>query len=269
MELCRVFSIQTLTSSVKRDSTFSSLDGITQAKASCKTFLDMNYVLRFLNFAAVAFVMFGLVTSCGDSDDSQLLSTEDFVGASIDGIEAEGKIGRGGCYEFIFPISINFADGSTAELADYSSLRIVLKTWKENNPDSENRPTLSFPVEVMSEDGSVISVASKDELKELRRECRRAHFDNPRRVRNFFRTACFDVVFPVTLEFPNGSTLDAATPGALKTAIRAWRQSVARPVEDHPRVVFPITVGYEDGTQVEAANKEALKELKDQCADGA
>lgn len=230
--------------------------------------LDMNYVLKFLNFAVLAFVMLGLVTSCADSDDAQLLSTEEFVGATIDGMEAQGKIGRGGCYEFVFPISINFEDGSTAELADYASLRVVLKTWRENNPDAENKPTLSFPLEVMDEDGSLISVADKDELKELRKECRRGHFDNPRRIRKFFRTACFDVVYPVTLEFPNGSTLEAATPGALKTAIRAWRQSVERPVEDHPSVVFPITVEYEDGTQVEAASKEALKELKDQCADG-
>jgi len=213
--------------------------------------------------------MLGLITSCGDSDDSELLSTEDFVGATIDDIEASGKIGRGGCYEFIFPININFEDGSTAELADYSSLRIVLKTWRENNPERENRPTLSFPVEVMAEDGSVISVADEEELRSLRSECRRSHYDNPRRVRRFFRTACFEVVFPVTLEFPNGSMLEAATPGALKTAIRAWRQNVSRPVEDHPTVVFPITVAYEDGTQVEAASREALKELKDQCADGA
>lgn len=228
----------------------------------------MNYLLKFSTIAFAALVMLSLVTSCSDSDASQLLSTEEFVGQSIDGLESQGKIGRGGCYEFIFPISINFADGSTAELADYSSLRIVLKTWRENNPDAENKPTLSFPVEVMSEDGSVISVADKEELKELRQECRRTHFDNPRRVRNFFRTACFDVVFPVTLEFPNGSTLEAATPGALKTAIRAWKQNVERPVEDHPTVVFPITVEYEDGTQAEADSKEALKELKDQCDDG-
>ena len=212
--------------------------------------------------------MLSLVTSCSDSDTAELLSTEDFVAAAIDDLEAQGKIGRGGCYEFIFPISIDFADGSAAELADYSSLRIVLKTWREDNPDRENKPTLSFPVEVLSEDGSVISLANKEELKELRQECRRSHFDNPNRVRDFFRTACFDVVFPVSLSFPNGSRLDAATPGALKTAIRAWKQNVRRPVDDHPRIVFPITVAYEDGTQVEADSIEALKELKDQCADG-
>lgn len=230
----------------------------------------MKYLLKFSTVALLAFVMLSLVTSCSDSDDSDLISIEEFVGDSIDFMEAQGKIGRGGCYEFIFPISINFADGSTAELADYSSLRIVLKTWKENNPDAdkEDRPSLAFPLEIMAEDGSVISVADKDELKELRKECRRDHFDNPRRVRRFFRTACFDVVFPVTLVFPNGSVLEAATPGALKTAIRAWKKNVERPVTDHPRVAFPITVEYEDGTQVEAESKEALKELKDQCADG-
>lgn len=227
----------------------------------------MNYLLKFSSFALMAFVLLSMVTSCADSDEAVLINSEEFVGGSIDSLESQGKIGRGGCYEFIFPVSIIFEDGTSAEAPSYDSLRATIKAWKENNPDAETKPTLSFPLEVMAEDGNIISVADQAELKELKKECRRSNYRNSRRARKFFLAACFDVVFPLTVEFPNGSIMEVASSDALKTAIRTWKETVERPIEDRPSVQFPITVEYEDGTQVEADSKEALIALKDECAD--
>jgi hypothetical protein len=213
-------------------------------------------------FVIAIFSMVSLMTSCSEEDT--LVSVEDFVGQAVFNLESQGKIGPHGCYDFVFPITIDFPDESTVEVEDYKSLRETLRTWREANPDVEIRPTLGFPLDVTSQDGEVITVADREELHELRKACRRDFHDGKWRRGHGIRNACFKPVFPLTIEFPNGSLLEASTPLTLKSAIRAWRRTVDNPTS-RPVLVFPITVIYEDGTQVEVESKEALKTLKDEC----
>lgn len=224
----------------------------------------MNYLVKFLFAVLSLSLVGGLVTSCSDTDDFELLNVEDYVDDSIHEMESLGKIGKRGCNEFIFPISVDFPDGTSSSVDDYETLKETIKEWKESNPEADEKPSLAFPIEVMTEDGELITVADREELKELRRACRRSHFDGPRRARRFFRTACFKPVFPISVEFPNGSIFEAANRGSLKAALRAWKESAGE-TDEKPSVVYPITVEYEDGTQVEAASREELKALKDEC----
>ena len=226
----------------------------------------MNSFLKLSFVIFLAFVSAGLMTSCSDTDES-LVSVEDFVGASVFSLESQGKIGRGGCFEFVFPVTIILPDGESASVEDYDSLKETIKAWKEANPDSEERPTFGFPLEVTSEDGDIASIADLDELKELRKTCRRQRHDGRWSPGRKFKDACFDIVYPLTISFPNGSQLEAANAVTLKEAIRAWKETVENP-EGRPMLVFPITVSYEDGTEVSVADREALKDLKDQCDDG-
>jgi len=222
----------------------------------------MNYLLKICFAVFASLLVASLMTSCSDTDE--LINVEDFVGEAVFSMESQGKIGKFGCNDFVFPITVIFPDESSANVEDYESLRATITTWKEANPESEDKPTLSFPLEVTTEDGEVVSVADREELGALRRACRRSHHDGKWRRGRGLRNACFDPVFPLTIEFPNGSILEAATPRTLKNALRAWRRAVDNP-QGRPMLVFPITVEYEDGTQVEVESKEALKELKDQC----
>jgi len=200
-------------------------------------------------FASSLFLLMSLMTSCSDSDEPTLESTQEYVVASIDALEAQGKIGRLGCYEFVFPVTVNLPDESAGSADSYEALRSIISDWKEANPDAETKPALEFPVELTSEEGEVISVESREELRQIRNECRRA---------------CFDLVYPVSIEFPNGSVLEATSQNTLKSALRAWKRSTDGS-NGRPMLVFPITVEYEDGTQVEVESREALKELKDTC----
>ncbi len=226
------------------------------------------YLLRFAFLAITGLMTLSLITSCGESDDQDLVSIDNYVDEAVFTLEAQGKIGRHGCAEFVFPITILFPGENSATVADYEALRTVIREWRENNPDAEEKPTLEFPLEVMTEDGELLTIESREELHELRKACRRAHYDKPwRRARRFFRSACFDLAFPITVVFPDGSELEAASAVALKNALRAWRRTVQNP-DGRPMIEFPITVEYEDGTTVEVASQEELKDLKDQCDDG-
>ena len=222
-----------------------------------------NRIMKFCFIAFAAFCTMSLVTSCSDSE-GDAVSVENFVGEAEFALGAEGKIGRRGCYEFVFPITIDFPDETSATVDSYENLRETLRAWKEDNPDADERPMLAYPIELMTEEGDLISVADRSELRDLRRACRRAHFDGRWRPGKFFRGACFKPVLPVTIEFPDGSTVEVASRSELKDALRTWKQENPD-AEERPQVQYPITVEYDDGTQVEVGSKEELVELKEDC----
>ena len=201
-----------------------------------------------------------LFTSC---DKESVLSDEivqNFVNESVEAVERSGSVGRTGCYEFVFPVSITFPDESTTSIEDYETLRATIKEWKEANPDTEEKPSLAFPLEVVAEDGAIISVESKDALKELKQACRR----NGRKNHNK-GDRCFEIVFPLSITFPDGTTTAYADRMTLKMAVRAWK--VANPdAEERPMLAFPIDLTLEDGTTVTVNNSEELQAQKESCA---
>ena len=195
-------------------------------------------------------------------------TTEEFVDQALFVLQEQGNIGRNGCYELIFPITVEFPDGTTVTANDYEELGTAIKTWKEANPDATERPSFVFPIEVLSEDGEVISVASHEELRALKEACPGNYFGHhgPRGHRGKCNP-CFEIVFPIDILFPDGTTAEAADRMTLKTLIREWKE--ANPdEEERPEIVFPIEVEMEeDGTIVTVNDLDELKALKESCGD--
>jgi len=223
----------------------------------------MSKTIKMSFFSAALLLFMSLITSCTESDDVTLESTQDYVFESIDALEAQGKIGRLGCYEFVFPVTVNFPDASSASADSYEALGQIISEWKESNPDAEEKPGLEFPVELTTDEGEIVTVESREELGQLRKECRREHRKG-KGPRRFFKRACFDLVYPVSIEFPNGSILEATSQSTLKNAIRAWKKSTDGS-NGRPMLVYPVTVEYEDGTQTTVNDRDELKALKDTC----
>ena len=170
-------------------------------------------------------------------------------------MQRQGNCGRFGCYEFVFPVTINFPDETTTEVEDYMEMREALKAFREANPEADERPELAFPLEVMAEDGTVISVSSRAELHELRMECRREFFENhgPRGHRFRGHGFCFRLIYPVTIIFPDGITEVVDGPWALKYELRDWKRDNPDS-EERPALQYPLTVKLEDGTEVTVGN---------------
>lgn len=219
----------------------------------------LNRILKISTVFALA-IFATLLTSC---DKETVLSDElvqNFVNESVEAVERSGNVGRTGCFEFVFPISITFPDGSTASVEDYETLRSTVKDWKENNPDAEEKPTLAYPLEVIGEDGAVVSIDSQDALKELKQTCRRNGKKNHGK-----KDRCFEMVFPLSITFPDGTTTAYDDRMALKTAVRAWK--AANPdAEERPTLAFPLEITLEDGTTVTISDAEALQAQKESCA---
>ena len=130
------------------------------------------------------------------------------------------------------------------------------------------RPRISFvfPISVISQDGELITVDSDQQLQQMRRECAGATFGNhgPQGHGQHGLT-CFDLVFPITIQFPDGSTAEAANRMELHQLIRTWRQNNPG-VMERPKIVFPLTVKMDDdGSLVTVNSPEELRQLKQDC----
>lgn len=222
------------------------------------TFNKLNFLsLVFLAIFAVTF------TSC-EKDEVTLEQTENFIDSAITEMQA-GAIGRQGCFEFIFPITVQFDDETTATADDYVALHTAIKAWYETNevkPNRKNKPSLVFPVQVMNTDAEIIDVASKIELKALKIECH-GQFNGPGNCNGGHGHSCFSLIFPITATLgEDTSTFEDKE--AFKNAVHAYKQTAGADAE-RPQLVFPVTIKYEDGTQVEIASKEELLTAKEEC----
>lgn len=75
---------------------------------------------------------------------------------------------------------------------------------------------------------------------------------------------CFELVFPITIKFADGSTVKVDSASAIKSAIKTWKQSNPGP-KGRPSFVFPISVIKSDGTIEEVADEKELMDLRKEC----
>ncbi len=186
-------------------------------------------------------------------------SVDNFVNNSVYAMHERAGVGKKGCFEFVYPISITFPDGSVAEIDSLRDLKMTIRAWKEDNPDATGRPELNFPLDIVTQDGEVITVDDSDELKELKRECK-GRFGGPHgpNLRD-----CFDLAFPVTILFPDGTTAEVGDPMTLKQTLRHWKHDNPGATE-RPTLEFPLEV-VQDGDTLTVNSKEELHALKEEC----
>lgn len=220
------------------------------------TFKKFLFALPIFLFATL------FVTSCSDQDETDSsIEIENYTENAIDEMNREAMCGRKGCFEFVFPITMDFPDATSVEVGSYDEMKEAVKSWREANPDVEGRPHLSYPLDIMTDGGEIITVNSKEELRDAVARCIR----NWAKKHPKFNNSCYVVVFPMILEKPDGSIVTVDDREELKELLRALASVRPRP-EKRPKLVFPITVKLkEDGTEVVVSNEEELRALKDEC----
>ncbi|MEM9824698.1 MAG: hypothetical protein AAF985_26660, partial [Bacteroidota bacterium] len=61
------------------------------------------------------------------------------------------------CFTFVYPINIVFPGGEAQTVNSNEDLEVVVYTWLDQNPNSEEFPTFEFPIQVNLPDGSTQS----------------------------------------------------------------------------------------------------------------
>jgi len=195
------------------------------------------------------------LTSC---DKENILEEEDYTTENFEGQFLEDMPYRQRCFRLQFPITVNFAEGSSATVVSPQALHKLWKEWKENAGPNAERPVFDYPYDVKLKDGSIITVENKEEVQELLEEC-----DIPGK-----RRKCFNLNYPVTVEFSGGSTFTAASANTLKNLIREWREDHPDALpEDYPQLVFPYEVTLKTGRVITIESQEDQKELRETCGE--
>jgi hypothetical protein len=211
-----------------------------------------------LRLSVLLLTVFSLsIIACNKDDNSA--EVENFVDSTLLKME-EGRMGgKRLCYELIFPVTVNFVDGTTADVESKAELKDAIRSWKEANPDATERPELAFPISLLDEEGNVIEVANQEELIALKSTCRgRPHHHWKR---------CFSIVFPVSIDFPDGTTGAAESKEELRAAMKAWKEANMG-ANERPHLAFPLTLELVDGTEVTVESKEEMHALKHECKNG-
>lgn len=193
------------------------------------------------------------IASCNKFDQLD----EEFAEETIQGFAIETRSGAGGCYELVFPIEVDYPDATSESYDSFDELKAAIQLWKEENGGGPiaDRPQLVYPIEIINEEGEVISVEDRATMRELRKECRR----EKAKMR-----PCFRFEYPVSLVFPDGEVMEFEDRKALKMAVRNWKMNNPD-ADERPMLEFPVSIKYKDGTIVEIASKEALIEAKAAC----
>ena len=228
------------------------------------------FIKSFSLFAIVALA--GFFTSCEQEDN--VTSVDNFVLQSTTGMEDQCGAGAAGCYELVFPVTIQFSDSTTTVVGSYEELKQAIRDWFVANDVRPghghhggviNKPRLVLPIQVINDAGEIITVETVEELKELRALCNPGqggpgnggpghHGGEP----------CFTINFPLTVSFPDSTQVVVNSNEELKDATHTWNQNNPG-LHARPEFVFPITVTLSDGTQVVINNRAELRALKEDC----
>ena len=171
------------------------------------------------------------------------------------------------CFTLEFPVSFNMPDGSLVIVeSDDEESWAEIKAWYETNSDSEEKPTMQFPVEILFDEESLV-IENQEEMRSAYQEC------HPKRDREWSRDedeACFYLVFPVIYVMPDGSTISVTSDDEDGwSVLKDWYEE-NKDSEDKPELQYPvdIIVETEEGTSTVTINdEEEMASVKRECYD--
>lgn len=160
------------------------------------------------------------------------------------------------CFTIVFPISVKFPDGEIIIYDSEDALYTGIDAWYDRNPNSDNDPLPIYPFEVILEDSTSQTISNEVEEAALWASCfGDLDFD-----------ICFKVNFPVTVIYPDSSTLEVNSEIELALAVEAYYEE-NEDSEDDLEVQYPISINLSDGTVQILNNEEELEAALAVCFD--
>ena len=173
------------------------------------------------------------------------------------------------CFYLVFPVTYAMPDGSTILVtSDDEDGWSDLKDWYEENEDSEDKPELQYPVDIVveTEQGtSTVTINNEEEMAAAKREC---HAEWEQDWDEGDERECFEYVLPVTFLMPDGSTITVEDEEGWYS-LRVWHEE-NREYEEEPEIQYPIDISQEteEGSiTVTLTSGEEMEEVYSECYD--
>ena len=164
------------------------------------------------------------------------------------------------CFELVYPVTYLMPDGSTITIGNNEDWDPI-KDWYEENPESEERPTLDYPVDIIydtNDSETTVTVNNEEEMEALKDECMDAWNDDEGRE-------CFELVLPVSFVMPDGSTINVENEEDWGD-LREWYMN-NNETEEEPALQYPVDISYEDGTTITINGDEEMEAAEADCWD--
>jgi hypothetical protein len=257
---------------------------------------NMKKTLKLLFVPVVALVI--ALSAC--TKDGIIATVTEAVDQALYSVQERGGVGKYGCYELVFPVTVQLPDSTTATVNSYEELKQVLGQYFTSNgtggpstgeghqgnhgghhgggdhndpgffgdPGQPGHPfhvQFIFPISVLNQDGEIVTVENEQQLRDLREACAGTFGNHGPMGHGDHGLSCFRIVFPITVAFPDSTTAQATDQQNLRQLVHEWRQNNPG-VHDRPEIVFPITVVMTaDSTQVVLNSRDELHALKESC----
>jgi len=215
--------------------------------------------------------IFPLEVTVEDSDQilelnsyEELERLENFCQSDDDGNNDEGNSDegneRGECFELVYPIGVDLPDGTSQRATNEEELEDIYDAWFDANPDSREEPSLIFPIQIILESvDRPVDVQSEAELERLYNRC---DYDDEGDEDRF---ECFEIVFPVGVTIPDGTTQRAADEEALERIFERWFNANPNS-EEEPTLIYPIQIVVDDiDNPLDVANEAELENIYERC----
>lgn len=215
-------------------------------------------------------LLFGLVLiSCNKEDNvTSEQNLQEYAEEVVFRTQETTNLGKFGCYDLVFPVTINFPDASSVEVNSYETMREEIIKWRKDNPKVRTKPNLQFPFDVVDEDGELITVDNESEQRELKLQCGRNFFSVNSFIGHGKRPKlCFTLEYPFSVVLDNGVTVTIEKPIDRRLLHNRLKQIKSNYPNAKVKLnfVYPITVRLENGTLVVVNNKDELKKLIKDC----
>ncbi len=152
------------------------------------------------------------------------------------------------CFELIYPITFIMPDDSNITISNEEDWE-ALKAWYHGNSDSEQRPSLLYPINIAYESGNTIIINNDNEMAEAKNSC----------------IDCMELIYPITFILPDGSEVMIEYNNEENwMIIKNW-------YEENPDTEFdwnlqyPVDVILEDGTITSVNSSFEFYTLKQEC----
>ena len=188
------------------------------------------------------------------------------------------------CVDLVYPVTIESPEGENFSFEDEGSLIEHIETWYDNNPDSNLEFEIVFPltVEYFSESNDqmeTLIIYSEEEMEQYIEDYCTDNDggdwdDNGGEEDMFSDYTCGELVFPISIEDPNGVVFNSDDEQSLWEYIDQWfidNNCNSVDCDDDFEVVYPISITYDSGNDLitmTIQSEEMLEEINEQyCED--
>lgn len=190
-------------------------------------------------------------------------------------VSAETRTGVEGCFEIVFPVSLRFSS-STSIVNNWQEVITAVKKAAE-------KPQLVYPINLVNEQGKIIAANDRTQLRDALSECPKSFKCSGRDHKYYgkddkkhkkgdkksvYGRPCFTLVYPISVNYPAGTTKTYTDKISMKNELRAWRLA-NRASKERPTLKFPLQVKLDNEADAKVVgSKEELKMLKAGCIKG-